>query len=398
MRGRSSCGAVILGLTLASASCGGDKNGGLTAPSSSSEPSRSSSPAARETSSAPASVSLSAASGGAIAAAVTFPPRNEPLDFGNQLNSLYQTTLRRGPVSTFVDLEGYIVWIQEYLRYRVNGCSHQDAISRVISQINSAGVAPVCTEAPAGAVAFPPRDQSLDFGSQLNALYRDTLRRSAVPTFVDLEGWIVWIQEYLRYRVNGCAHADAVSRVFTQINGGGIQPVCSSTPTTNVAGTWRGSVFESRCSSSGGLSITVSGLPFCTAFNQRTYPITFSLSQSGTSLSGNLDLDGELLTLTGSVQGNRLQLSGTGSLRTNSGDTLRYTITQWDTSVSGTSMSGTFEIATTVVGLAGAYTEGYELRNVAKSSSSQPTPTLAAGGDSGARADALRALRAGRER
>jgi hypothetical protein len=40
--------------------------------------------------------------------------------------------------------------------------------------------------------------------------YRDGLRRSAVQSFVDIEGDIVWTQEYLRYRVNTCLHTDSV--------------------------------------------------------------------------------------------------------------------------------------------------------------------------------------------
>jgi hypothetical protein len=36
----------------------------------------------------------------------------------------------------------------------------------------------------------------------------------------------VWVLEYFRYRLNGCTHGDAVTRVFQQILGQGIQPVC----------------------------------------------------------------------------------------------------------------------------------------------------------------------------
>src|SRR5262245_8169793 len=61
-------------------------------------------------------------------AAVNFPPRNEPFDFRQQLEVKYRDGLRRGAVQTFVDLEGDIVWTQEYLRYRVNACDHQSAI------------------------------------------------------------------------------------------------------------------------------------------------------------------------------------------------------------------------------------------------------------------------------
>lgn len=77
-------------------------------------------------------------------------------------------------------------------------------------------------------VAFPPRDQPFDFRQQLETKYRDQLKRQATSSYVDVEGDIVWTQEYLRYRVNGCNHAEAVDRVFLQIDGRGIQPVCQT--------------------------------------------------------------------------------------------------------------------------------------------------------------------------
>jgi hypothetical protein len=157
---------------------------------------------------------------------VAFPPRDQSFGFGTALNITYRETLRRSAVSTFVDLEGWIVWVQEYLRYRVNGCSHQDASFRVGVQIGGGGIPPICVEAPPGAVNFPPRDQSFAFGLDLNNTYRDVLRRGAVSAFVDLEGWIVWIQEYLRYRVNNCSHEEASFRVGVQIGGGGVPPTC----------------------------------------------------------------------------------------------------------------------------------------------------------------------------
>ena len=45
------------------------------------------------------------------AGAVQFPPRNEALDFRNQLEAKYRDGLRRGPTSTTVDREGDVVWI-----------------------------------------------------------------------------------------------------------------------------------------------------------------------------------------------------------------------------------------------------------------------------------------------
>jgi len=44
--------------------------------------------------------------------------------------------------------------------------------------------------------------------------------RSLSTTYVDREGEVVWMQEYIRYRVNGCDHNTAIQRVFAQIDGG----------------------------------------------------------------------------------------------------------------------------------------------------------------------------------
>lgn len=157
---------------------------------------------------------------------VSFPPRNESLDFRNQLETKYRDGLGRGNTITYVDREGDIVWTSEYYRYRVNGCSHGQAQTRVFAQIDNTGVYGVCGSAGTGTIAFPPRNESLEFRIALEAKYRDDLRRGASQSAVDNEGDVVWIQEYLRYRVNGCSHAVAVDKVFAQIDGRGVQPTC----------------------------------------------------------------------------------------------------------------------------------------------------------------------------
>jgi hypothetical protein len=166
-----------------------------------------------------------------ISKAVAFPPRNEPFAFrANDLEAKYRDGLHRSPNQSFVDIEGTIVWTQEYLRYRVNLCGHEDAIQRVFTQIDGGGIPPTCGNAPAGQVTFPPRDQPFDFRNRLEAKYRDELRRASSTTYVDVEGDIVWTQEYLRYRVSGCSHVDAVQKVMTQIDGGGVQRDCTPAP------------------------------------------------------------------------------------------------------------------------------------------------------------------------
>jgi hypothetical protein len=158
---------------------------------------------------------------------IAFPPRNEPFSFRQQLEATYRDRLGRGSQASFVDIEGTIVWTQEYLRYRVNGCSHPDALARVTTQILSGGIAPVCQDFTGTTVNFPPRNEPLLFRQALEGIYRDSLRRGAVQTFVDAEGDIVWTQEYFRYRVNGCNNQQATDRVLSQVLGGPVQPTCT---------------------------------------------------------------------------------------------------------------------------------------------------------------------------
>ena len=120
----------------------------------------------------------------------------------------------RSTTSTYVDAEGDIVWTTEYLLYRLNLCSHPDAVAKVMRQIDARPLQPLCGSAAQGLIAFPPRNEPVDFRNQLEAKYRDGLRRSPSSTFVDLEGDVVWITEYTRYRVNGCEHDESVQKVF----------------------------------------------------------------------------------------------------------------------------------------------------------------------------------------
>ena len=164
--------------------------------------------------------------GSGVTSNVSFPPRNEPNDFFNQLIAVYQNELRAGQVTTYVDPEGIVVWLIEYARYRVGLCDHPTAQTRVFSAIDNTGVYGVCALTPAGSIPFPPRNEGLDFMNALQVKYRDDLRRGAGSSFVDNEGAVVWVLEYLRYRLNGCNHGDATTKVFMQIRRQGVQPVC----------------------------------------------------------------------------------------------------------------------------------------------------------------------------
>ena len=160
---------------------------------------------------------------------VAFPPRNDSFDFRNQLETKYQTSLGRAPTPTYVDREGEVVWTQEYMRYRTNGCDHASATQRVMSQIDGQPAAQVCGPPPDGLIAFPPRTDSFDFRQQLESKYQQFNRGFSQST-VDAEGGVVWTQEYLRYRVNQCDHPTSVQKVFSQIDGGPVSPTCFVAP------------------------------------------------------------------------------------------------------------------------------------------------------------------------
>lgn len=328
------------------------------------------SPVSGSSAAGPGAATTGAAATGAVPFAA-FPPRNEPFAFRQDLEAKYRDGLRRSPTSTFVDLEGDIVWIQEYLRYRVGGCSHADAESRVFAQISGGGVQPVCssTESP-----FPPRNEPFAFRQDLETRYRDVLRRSATSSFVDIEGDIVWIQEYLRYRVSSCGHQDAETKVFIQIDGRGVQADCKPTvtttttttttstipgTTTSFAGTWRGSIRSTSCSASGVFA------SLCISNPLLSDTLTLVLNQSGTSVSGTIDVGGVTAPASGSAQGNRLVISGS---TVSSGVTVTYD--SWDTSVSGTSMTGGFAVTFSASGASGTWRYAVSLVGVTRTSSS----------------------------
>jgi hypothetical protein len=80
--------------------------------------------------------------------------------------------------------------------------------------------------APLERVVFPIREESWMFKTTLEATYRDTLGRQAMSTPVDPRTWQMWMRRYLRHRVHACDHPEAIARVFRQLAGAGVQPLC----------------------------------------------------------------------------------------------------------------------------------------------------------------------------
>ena len=188
--------------------------------------------AALPTGPSPTAVSANyiAGGGGGVARpmVVTFPSPADTLNFRNDLEADYQNTLGRSATNaTYVDREGEAVWIQEYMRYRANGCSHVDALSRVLAQIGGAAPQPICSSPSEFFEAeFPTRADVLDMRRRMEEVYRAMPGRTQVLSTVDIEGAAIWIQEYLRYRANGCDHVTAVEKVRVQLRGSPPPPTC----------------------------------------------------------------------------------------------------------------------------------------------------------------------------
>jgi hypothetical protein len=73
-----------------------------------------------------------------------FPNRSDVWYFRADLEGKYNDLGGWKPVQTFVGPEGDAVWLAEYLRYRVTGCTDAVATDRVIRQVNGAPAFPSC--------------------------------------------------------------------------------------------------------------------------------------------------------------------------------------------------------------------------------------------------------------
>lgn len=241
---------------------------------------------------------------------VMFPPRNEPLLFRNELETKYQTGLNRPPSTTYVDREGEVVWTQEYIRYRANGCDHGTGNDRVMRQIDGAAPSGICN-APSDffAIELPTRAEVFEFRRALEIKYQQ-MGRGLTTTYVDMEGSVIWTQEYLRYRINSCDHTTSGQKVFAQIDGGPVQPTCF-VPCSYVLLPDRIDISSSAMSGSFEMRSNPVGCPW-TAVSDASWLTIPSEFQSGNSFTV---IPYSVAANTGTDRTGRIQLTyATGSL------------------------------------------------------------------------------------
>ena len=176
--------------------------------------------------SAPSALTASSPGDGGVnrPAVIALPRSPEAIDFRAQLENKYRG-MGRTPAEVYVDHEGDAVWINEYYRYRINGCDHNTAMQYVKLQIDSGVAPPVCSASffPENAV-YPSREHMVDARRQLGRKYQSMGRSS--QSAVDADGIGIWMGEYFRYTSSGCDHATASQKVLPQIDGAPAPETC----------------------------------------------------------------------------------------------------------------------------------------------------------------------------
>lgn len=131
---------------------------------------------------------------------------------------------------------------------------------------------------------------------------------------------------------------------------------------SSFSGTWSGSYVVERCDGTGSVQDIL-----CSA-NRGAYPvgtvlpISMSLSQTGSSVTGTVSFGSVTGVVTGSVDGGGgLTLRGTAT-----SGSLSLVITSWSTRIQGTSMQGNVSYNATAVGVPGVAGVTVRLSNVSK--------------------------------
>ncbi len=126
----------------------------------------------------------------------------------------------------------------------------------------------------------------------------------------------------------------------------------------SFAGTWSGRVRSTACRDSGQLS------GFCQSEPTLDDTLVVILSQSGSTVTGTINLGGIVVNASGTAQGNQLSLSGVGPYQG-----LNISYEGWATSLSGSSMVGGFTAVIFVPNNGGSARYDVNLVNVTRTAS-----------------------------
>ena len=128
----------------------------------------------------------------------------------------------------------------------------------------------------------------------------------------------------------------------------------TTTPPVNFAGNYTGTYSVAGCTEDPGFSgFCAAGFPLNTRL-----PISLSLGQNGTSVTGNVLLGGISGNFQGTATGSGLQGTATLNPITSGGLTVTANVTSWTSTLSNSSMSGNFVVQYSVPALGSARVTG----------------------------------------
>ncbi len=136
----------------------------------------------------------------------------------------------------------------------------------------------------------------------------------------------------------------------------------SGSALVSFAGTWTGSHRSTACNGTGSAQDLICGATRGAYKVGSSLYFSVTLTQNGNTVSGTANIGGPSGPVTGTVNGNTLTLTGT--LRDNQGFT--SVITSWNTTVSGSAMTGTVGYSLSYSGLPGNAGIEASLSNVTK--------------------------------
>jgi hypothetical protein len=76
-------------------------------------------------------------------------------------------------------------------------------------------------------IVLPIAEETSEFRSRLDALYRDQLGRNVAAPAIDPGAFVHWFRRYLRFRLHGCTHDVAAAKVWEQLASGGAPALCA---------------------------------------------------------------------------------------------------------------------------------------------------------------------------
>ena len=158
--------------------------------------------------------------------------------------------------------------------------------------------------------------------------------------------------------------------------GGSGSPTTPSTPTpqpvVSFAGTWSGTFTASSCGHTG-------GWPSCAGVFDGVQPLTLTLTQTGSSVSGTLRQSDVDMSVTGSVSADgHLLLNGTTTIPV-TGLSITFALVGWDTQQSGNSLTGGWSDRLTAPGIPGFVQWINTINSAAKGAANQPVASSSEG-------------------